>query len=49
MEEYRVTICVKAPNKQEIEDWLSILHYAINEIPEFFWTIDDVEKGSAFD
>jgi hypothetical protein len=49
MEEYRVTICVRAPNQQVVDDWLSYLHFITDEIPEFFWTIDEVEKGSAFD
>ena len=50
MEEYRVTICVKAVSREAVDDWLSYLHFVSDDmVPEFFWTTDCVEKGSAFD
>lgn len=51
MEEYRVTICVRATNREAVENWLAsyLATSESEDIPEFFWTVDDVEKGSAFD
>lgn len=51
MEEYRVTICVRASNREAVEDWLAsyLATSESEDIQEFFWTVDDVEIGSAFD
>ena len=51
MEEYCVTICVRASNREAVEDWLGrrLPDNDNEDIQEFFWTVDDVEMGSAFD
>lgn len=51
MEEYRVTICVRASNREAVKNWLAsyLATSESEDISEFFWTVDDVEKGSAFD
>lgn len=50
MEEYRITICVRASNREAVDNWLAsyLATSEDDDIQEFFWTIDDVEMGSAF-